>query len=144
MKPMLFWKISAGFWLIFVLIVESNWLSFNFVHPLPSETTRALSKITLAAAQAALHRGGLAELHGQMAIWPQDDRGKLLVQPWTKDSKAEGNIDSGAVSVRALSSDGTPYQLTYKVTRHLGYGRGPFDIPHEIVMLSLLGGLLFS
>ena len=144
MRPMLFWKISAGFWLIFVLIVESNWLSFNFIHPLPSETTRALSKITLAAAGAALHRGGLPDLQAHMAVWPQDDRGKLLVQPWTKDSRAESNIDSGAVSVRALSSDGKPYQLTYKVTRHLGYGRGPFDIPHEIVVLSVLGGLIFS
>lgn len=144
MKPMLFWKIFAGFWLIFFLIVESNWLSFNFVHPLPSDTTRALSKITLAAAKAALHRGGLPELHAQMAIWPKDDRGKLLVQPWNKDSSVETNIDSGAVSVRAMDPGGIPYQLTYKVTRHLGYGRGPFDIPHEIVMLSLVGGLVFS
>lgn len=144
MKPMLFWKIFMGFWLIFILIVESNWLSFNFVHPLPSDTTRALSRITIAAAEGALHRGGLPELHSQMAIWPEDDRGKLLVQPWTKDSRVETNIDSGAVSIRALDSDGTPYQLTYKIKRHLGYGRGPFDIPHEIVMLSLVGGLLFS
>lgn len=144
MKRMLFWKIFAGFWLIFVLIVESNWLTFNFVHPLPSDTTRALSSITLAAAKAALHRGGLPELQTQMAAWPQDDRGKLLVQPWEQNSAIQTNIDSGAVSVRAEDPKGVPYQLTYKVTRHLGYGRGPFDIPNEIVMLSLIGGLVFS
>ena len=144
MKRLLFWKIFAGFWLIFVLIVESNWLSFNFIHPLPSDTTKALSKITLGAAQAALHRGGLPELKAQMATWPQDDRGKLLVKPWSRNSSIQPNIDNGAVSVRATDQNGIPYQLTYEVTRHLGYGRGPFDIPHEIVTLSLIGGLLFS
>jgi two-component system OmpR family sensor kinase len=144
MKRMMFWKIFAGSWLIFVFIVASSWLYFNVIHPLPSETTKALSKITLAAAESALGRGGLPELHAQMAAWPVDSHGKLLVRRWAKESAIETDINSGAVSIRAPDPHGIPYQLTYKVMQHLGYGLGPFDTPRGIITLSLVGGLLSS
>lgn len=144
MKRMMFWKIFAGSWLIFVFIVASSWLYFNVIHPLPSDTTRALSKITLAAAQSALGRGGLPELRAQMTAWPADSHGKLLVRRWGKDSFAQTDINSGVVSIRALDPHGAAYQLTYKVMQHLGYGLGPFDTPRGIITLSLIGGLLSS
>ena len=58
MKRVLFWKIFLGFSVTFIFIVDGLWLLFNFVHPLPSETTRALSKISTGAAVAMIERGG--------------------------------------------------------------------------------------
>jgi two-component system OmpR family sensor kinase len=140
----LFWKIFTGFWVTFICIVESVWLLFNVIHPLPSETTRALASISLSAANAAIERGGIAELRHEFSRWPQDDRGAVDAQPWTDRSVIQTDIESGAVSIRARDPQGKLYQLTYRVRRHLGYGRGPFDIPREIVVLTLMGGLAYS
>ncbi|MDB5740544.1 MAG: hypothetical protein JWP16_1584 [Alphaproteobacteria bacterium] len=144
MKRVLFWKIYLGFGVTFILIVDGLWLLFNVLHPLPSETTRALAKISLAAASEIIQQSGAQGINTMLADWPLDDRGRLVVQPWGKDSKVRSDINSGAVSVRAHDPQGRQYLVTYEVRRHLGYGRGPFDIPPEIMMLAMLGGLIFS
>jgi two-component system OmpR family sensor kinase len=144
MKRVLFWKIYLGFGVTFLFIVDGLWLLFNVLHPLPSETTRALARISLAAASTMIQRGGAPELNAMLANWPLDERGRLIVEPWGKQSVLQGDINSGAVSIRAHDPQGKQYLITYAVRRHLGYGRGPFDIPPEIVMLAMLGGLIFS
>lgn len=144
MKRILFWKIYLGFGVTFIFIVDGLWLLFNVLHPLPSETTRALAKISLAAASQIIQQNGTQGLNTMLANWPMDERGRLIVQPWGKDSKVRSNINTGVESVRAHDPQGRQYLVTYAVRRHLGYGRGPFDIPPEIMILAMLGGLIFS
>ena len=144
MKRGLFWKIFLGFGVTFIFIVNGLWLLFNVLHPLPSETTRALAKISTGAAVAMISHGGEPELRAMMKQWPLDERGTLTVEPWDKDSRVQANLNTGAVTQEAYDPHGRRYEVTYTVRRHLGYGRGPLDIPPEIVMLSMLGGLIFS
>jgi two-component system OmpR family sensor kinase len=144
MKRVLFWKIYLGFGITFVFIVEGLWLLFNVLHPLPSETTKALAKISLGSARAMIRHGGQKDLHAMLADWPMDERGQIIVEPWTKESKVENDINTGVRSIRVQGPMGRQFLVSYKVRRHLGYGRGPFDIPREIVMLAMAGGLIFS
>lgn len=144
MKRVLFWKIFLGFAVTFIFIIDGLWLLFNVLHPLPSETTRALAKISTGAAAAMIERGGEPELRAMLTAWPLDERGTLTVQPWDGNSRLETNLNTGAVTREARDPQGRRYEVTYTVRRHLGYGRGPFDIPPEIVMLAMLGGLIFS
>lgn len=144
MKRILFWKIFLGYGLTFVFIVEGLWLLFNVVHPLPSETTRALAQISLGSARAMIRHGGESELRLMMADWPLDERGELVITPWTSKSVLENDINTGVQSIRVKDPEGRQFLVSYHVKRHLGYGRGPFDIPPEIVMLAMLGGLVFS
>lgn len=144
MKRVLFWKIYLGFGVTFIFIVDGLWLLFNVLHPQPSETTRALASISLGAANVMIRQGGMRDLKAMLDDWPLDERGRLVVQPWRKDSMIRKDINSGAVSMRTHDPQGRPYLVTYEVRRHLGYGRGPFDIPPEVVMLAMLGGLIFS
>ena len=144
MKRALFWKIYLGFGVTFLFVVNGLWLLFNVLHPLPSETTRALATISLASANVMIERNGVQELNAMLAEWPLDERGQLIVRPWTTHSALQTDIDSGTLSIRSQDPSGKAYEVIYKVRRHLGYGRGPFDIPPEITMLAMLGGLIFS
>jgi hypothetical protein len=117
MKPVLFWKIYLGFGVTFIFIVDGLWLLFNVVHPLPSETTRALAKISLAAARQIIQQNGTQGLNILLANWPMDERGRLIVQPWGKDSKVRSDINGGAESVRARDPQGHQYLITYEVRR---------------------------
>lgn len=144
MKRVLFWKIFLGFGVTFIFIVDGLWLLFNVVHPQPSETTRALAKISVGAAVAMIRHGGEPQLREMLKEWPLDERGRLTVAPWDRASAEQRDINSGAVTARARDPKGRVYEVTYTVRRHLGYGRGPFDIPPEIVMLAMVGGLIFS
>jgi two-component system OmpR family sensor kinase len=143
-KRVLFWKIFLGFGVTFIFIIDGLWLLFNVLHPVPSETTRALAKISTGAAVAMIERGGEPELRTMLQDWPLDERGTLTVEPWQDHSQAETNLNTGAVTREARDPQGRRYEVTYTVRRHLGYGRGPFDIPPEIMMLAMLGGLIFS
>lgn len=144
LKRILFWKIYLGFAITFIFIVEGLWLLFNVLHPLPSETTKALADISLSSARVMIQHGGEKELRAMLAQWPMDERGQLVVAPWTSRSMLENNINKGLKSIRVQDPNGKPFLVSYRVKRHLGYGRGPFDIPPEIVLLAMLGGLVFS
>lgn len=144
MKRLLFWKIYLGYGVTFVFIVEGLWLLFNVLHPLPSETTRALAHISLGSAGAMIQHGGESQLRAMLADWPLDERGQLVIAPWTSKSVLENDINTGVQSIRVQDPKGRQFLVSYEVKRHLGYGRGPFDIPPEIVMLAMLGGLVFS
>lgn len=144
MKRRLFWKILLGFWLTFAVTTEALWLFIIVLRPMPSDATRALSHITLAAATSAIHSGGEPLLHQAMAGWPVDERGRLLVQPWGPDSKIQTDVNKGTLSARVQSPTGKDYLVTYKVTRFAGYGHGPFSFPREIGILAIIGGLGFS
>lgn len=144
MKRILFWKIYLGYGITFVFIVEGLWLLFNVLHPLPSETTRALASISLGSARAMIQHGGESQLRAMLTDWPLDERGQLVIAPWTSKSVLENDINTGVRSIRVQAPEGPEFLVSYRVKRHLGYGRGPFDIPTEIVMLAMLGGLVFS
>jgi two-component system OmpR family sensor kinase len=144
MKRILFWKIYLGFGVTFIFIVEGLWLLFNVLHPLPSETTKALAQISLGSARAMIQHGGQEQLRAMLADWPLDERGQLSIEPWTSGSVLQKDINTGVQSIRVQDPKGQQFLISYEVRRHLGYGRGPFDIPPEIVMLAMLGGLVFS
>lgn len=144
MKRRLFWKILLGFWVTFALTVEALWLIVIVLRPAPSDTTRALAHISLAAATSALRAGGEPFLHQVMGRWPVDDRGRLTVQPWRAGDTVQTDINKGAISERVRSPAGKDYLVTYKVSRFAGYGRGPFDFPREIGVIAIIGGLGFS
>ncbi len=144
MKGRLFWKILLGFWLTFAVTTEALWLVFIVLRPMPSDTTRALSRISLAAATSAIRAGGEPLLHQVMAGWPNDERGLLTVQPWMRNSAIQSDINKGAISGRVRSPAGKDYLVTYKVMRFAGYGHGPFTFPREIGVLAIIGGLGFS
>ena len=144
MKRILFWKIYLGFGVTFIFIVEAIWLLFNVLHPLPSDTTKALAEISLGSAKTIIRHGDEKDLYAMLADWPMDERGQLVVEPWTKDSKVETDINTGVRSIHVQSPQGRQFLVSYKIRRHLGYGRGPWDIPPEIVLLAMIGGLIFS
>jgi two-component system OmpR family sensor kinase len=144
MKRVLFWKIYLGFGATFVVVVEALWLLFNVLHPVPSDTTKALAKISLGSARVLIEHGGEKEFRVMLGEWPMDERGKLSLEPWTKASRTVDDIDSGVTSIRVQDPAGNAFLVSYRVTRHLGYGRGPFDIRPEIVLLAMFGGLVFS
>ena len=144
MKRSLFWKIYLGFGVTFLFIVNGLWLLFNVLHPLPSDTTRALARISLASANVMIEHGGLKQLDAMLNEWPMDERGQLVIKPWTAHSVLQTNINNGSLSIRSRDPSGRAYEVVYEVRRHLGYGRGPFDIPPEITMLAMMGGLIFS
>ncbi|HEY2859985.1 MAG TPA: ATP-binding protein [Terracidiphilus sp.] len=144
MKRVLFWKIYLGFGATFVVVVEALWLLFNVLHPVPSDTTKALAKISLGSARVLIEHGGEKQFQAMLGEWPMDERGKLFLEPWTDASRTVDDIDSGVTSIRVQDPAGKAFLVSYRVTRHLGYGRGPFDIRPEIVLLAMAGGLIFS
>lgn len=144
MKRRLFWKILLGFWVTFALTTEALWLIFIVLRPMPSEATRALSRISLAAATSSIRAGGEPFLHQVMDRWPVDERGRLTVQPWQAGDLLQTDINKGAISERVQSPDAKDYLVTYKVSRFAGYGHGPFDFPREIGIIAIIGGLGFS
>ena len=144
MKRRLFWKILLGFWVTFALTVEALWLIVIVLRPAPSDTTRALAHISLAAATSAIRAGGEPLLHQVMSRWPVDERGRLTVQSWRPGDAIQTDINKGAISERVRSPTGNDYLVRYKVSRFAGYGHGPFDFPREIGVIAIIGGLGFS
>lgn len=144
MKGRLFWKIFLGFWITFVVIFEGVWLLYEVLRPVPSDLTRSLARISLAAAASAVHLGGQETLHNQIASWPVNERGRVIIRPWTKTSRLSNDIASGLVSIKATDPKGQAYWIGYNVTKFRFANHSPFDIPSEIIGIALVVGLVFS
>ena len=87
MKGRLFWKIFLAFWITFLVIFEGVWLLYEEVMPVPSDLTRSLSSISLAAAKSAIELGGQRTLQAQLAAWPANERGRVILKPWGPGSR---------------------------------------------------------
>lgn len=143
-RARLFWKILLGFWLTFAVTTELVFIIYVVVSPIPSDATQALSRIELSVATSAIREGGEDFLKRTMAGWPSDERGLLTVAPWGPDSKIQTDLNTGAISARAVAPGGKAYLVTYKVMRFAYWGHPPFDLPRQIILLAIIGGLGFS
>ena len=143
MKRRLFWKILLGFWLTTILITQGVWLMFDLLRPLPQQNDNQLDigRVAITAASAAIRSGGAPAMLAQMASWPGYLRGQVSVQEVPKGSP------QAAGSVLAADPTGRLYRITFH-GRDRRRGGAPrdrlFDIPWQVVIGSVIGGLAFS
>lgn len=169
MQRRLFWKILFSFWLTFICIVEGVWLVFS-LYDIPRQRpgeirfVRSVAEVRLGAASTALLLGGENGLLSLLETWPEDVRARLayerlplgpsggvaLPSPGVKavdQAETDGSDDREyPVYSRTLRlSDSRGFRLRYNVADLL-YKRKPglFNIPPELLLLGVLGGLLFS
>lgn len=77
MRRPLFWKIFFGICVTCFVVSQIVWLTYAILSPRPSETTRALARISLAAARQSIEIGGGDALARQIRSWPSDERGHI-------------------------------------------------------------------
>jgi two-component system OmpR family sensor kinase len=140
MKRRLFWKILISFWITVLIITQGIWLMFSLLRP-PEQSAfvREQAEKTVVAATSALKLGGDQELHIQRASWPRDSIGRLEVYRDT------GKPDPRPALVRTMAAgpDGTRYSVSYYARQSPPF-RGIFNIPREVVIVAIIGGLGFS
>jgi len=140
MKRRLFWKILIGFWVTILIIIQGIWLMFTLLRP-PEQSAfvREQADKTVAAATSAIKLGGDQELHIQRASWPRDSIGRLEVYRDT------GKPDPRPALARTMASgpDGTRYSVSYYARQPQPF-RGVFNIPREVMIVAIIGGLGFS
>lgn len=144
MRRPLFWKIFFGVWLTFLSVSLSVWFTYAVLSPSPSETTRALARISLAAARLSVQMGGEGALKHQLRSWPTDERGHIDYRPLAPGESVVPDPEHGLFAAQAADPQGRRYAITYHVTRFAGYGHGPFDIPLRTFLFVLAGVLIFS
>ncbi|MEO8302083.1 MAG: HAMP domain-containing sensor histidine kinase [Rhizomicrobium sp.] len=140
MKRILFWKILIAFWITFLISTQVIWLMFLLTRPSEQSTyVRDIADRTIAAATSAIKRGGDQELRIQRDSLPRDRIGRLEVYRDT------GKPDPRPALARTIATgpDGTRYSLSY-YQRDPPRRGGLFGIPHEVLIVELLGGLAFS
>jgi two-component system OmpR family sensor kinase len=148
MKRRLFWKILFGFWLTTIIITQGIWLLFAFLRPIQQpqvEPLNGMARVALSAATSAIQLGGTAALQAQMASWPPDVRSRIQVHEDAAPTASPAAKD-------VTDPQGQRYQVVYNNpgprTRDRDHDhdrdRGPFGIPMEVWIVSIIGGLLFS
>ena len=142
MRKLVFWKILLGFWITTILITQGTWLMFTLLRPeQPVQQQPEPDRVTTIAVIAAkdiLERDGADAFANQLKSWPGFLQQQIKMQPGTvAGAAATGN-----------SADGKPYSLVVRPSqrprRDRDHERGPFDIPWEVVIVSVIGGLGFS
>ena len=144
MRKLVFWKILLGFWITTILITQGTWLMFTLLRPeQPVQQQPEPDRVTTIAVIAAkdiLERDGADAFANQLKSWPGFLQQQIKVEPGTvAGAAATGN-----------SADGKPYSLVVRPSqrprrdRDREHDRGPFDIPWEVVIVSVIGGLGFS
>ncbi|NMN04425.1 MULTISPECIES: HAMP domain-containing sensor histidine kinase [unclassified Novosphingobium] len=142
MKARLFWKILLAFWITFLAITQGVWLLFEanrLRHAGPDGLAPVEAGQTILAAGANLvHIGGTAAFDRYVAgLSPrQQARLQRLAQPLPPDPVW--------LVQQATTPDGHVLWLRYQVAP-----RGPrpahgLNVPPEMLLLGLLGGLAFS
>lgn len=66
MRRPLFWKIFFGICVTCFVVSQIVWVTYAILSPRPSETTRALARISLAAARQSIEIGGQDALAKQI------------------------------------------------------------------------------
>jgi len=152
MRNRLFWKILFGFWLTFICIVQGVWLIFHLYEqprhrPWETNFVRTQAEVRLGSAATALRLNGEDGLRAVLASWPEEERANLT---WTRaagDAPAPAGDDGFAIFTREETlPDGAAYVLRYDGTDALPQRPKPglFNMPPELLILGILGGLLFS
>jgi len=140
MKGTLFWKILIAFWLTFLISTQVIWLMFMLTRPSDQSTyVRDIADRTIAAASSAIKRGGDQELRIQRDSLPRDGVGRLEVYRDT------GKADPRSALARTIATgpDGTRYSVSYYQRDRPRFG-GLFNIPREVLIVEIIGGLGFS
>lgn len=148
LRQRLFWKILLGFWLTFILITQGMWAYIALVgrdpSPLQGYHQQAAAPLITSAVAWVLEHEGPNALPGLLNQWPQADRQPLTIQgpndPAPPDSPR-------ATKRRVISPDGTPYLIHYALPERQfvpNRRRAPWEIPREIIILGVIGGLLFA
>jgi two-component system OmpR family sensor kinase len=153
----LFWKILFSFWLTFICIVEGVWIIFSIndsQHPRPWEVKiqRSVADVQLNSARSAFILGGIKGLKLLRDSWPESDAARLSFDlessGKTEISQAHNQTISNTGQIyhtTATRSNGSQIRLNYDTTELVPHHKpGPFNIPPELAILGLLGGLLFS
>ena len=144
MRRPLFWKIFFGICVTCFVVSQIVWLTYAILSPRPSETTRALARISLAAARQSIEIGGGDALARQIRSWPSDERGHIDYRLLGPAKVVQPDPDNGLFATSTHDPKGNRYAITYHVTRFAGYGHGPFDIPMRTFLFVLGGILVFS
>ncbi|HEX4272686.1 MAG TPA: ATP-binding protein [Rhizomicrobium sp.] len=144
MRRPLFWKIFFGICFTCFVVSQIVWLTYAILSPAPSETTRALARITLAAARQSIEIGGEQALARQIGSWPSDERGHIHYRLLGPAKADQPDPEHGLFATSAVDPRGNRYAITYHVTRFAGYGHGPFDVPMRTFLFVLGGILVFS
>jgi two-component system, OmpR family, sensor kinase len=139
MRRRVFWKLLLGFWVTSLLISVGVWLMFTLLRPVPPPVdTISIGDIAATAAKSIIEQDGEQAFETQRKSWPGFLRGQIRVVP--------GADVQGATAV-AKDPSGQSYSLVARSQRPRrggGGNRGPFDIPWEVLISSLVGGLGFS
>jgi two-component system OmpR family sensor kinase len=139
-KRRLFWKILFGFWLTFLIIVQSIWLLFTVLRPAEqSEFARGMAHIAVESVAARLQHAGPDAAERQLASWPSDQRAQISIVP-----QGQADRDPRPVLAEATlrARHGGMWHVAYHArTQH---SHNPFDIPKEVLIPAILGGLAFA
>ncbi len=138
MKRRLFWKILIGFWLTFILISQGIWLAFTLVRPDPDTSyMSSFARISVAAAAAAIEKGGPKAFDAERRRWPQEWQNRIQVSL----AASPPTRHRPAISELATAPDATVYRVSYfSRSSHSGF----FGIPIEVLLSVVIGGLGFS
>src|ERR1700748_2559544 len=110
MKIGLFWKILVGFWITFVLITQGIWLLFSLMDPgEQSGRSRAMARMTVAAATSAIHEGGEPALQAQLKTWPHEQRRQVIGEPQAQPYDSASALAQDV----AAAPDGKRYRAIY-------------------------------
>ena len=154
MRIRLFWKILFSFWLTFICIIKGVWIVFTLYdvprkEPRVIQVVEALAESRLDGASLAVRLGGEGRLDAFLASWPEEDRLRLTREPASGNSSeaASAGVSKYPDYFRSVVlPDGGSIVLRYNASDVLpGRDRpGPPNIPPELLILGILGGLLFS
>ncbi len=161
MKQRLFWKILFSFWLTFILIIEGVWVMFT-LHDKPGgpsqEVAQKVARMHVASAETALRLGGMAALDALLAAWPEAEKRRLTFEPVPSEPEAVSGEEfpptspANAADYRRMviqtvqGGDQNAYRLSYDTENMFPRPPrpGPLNIPPEMLVLGVAGGLLFS
>ena len=131
MRQRVFWKILVGFWITTILITQGVWLMFVVLRPPESESVNT-DTFVASAARALLERDGGVKLKKELDKWSPHWRSQIQVEAVPAGTP-------GAVT----DSTGATYR-TVVHPRQGHHGHGPLDVPWEVILVSIFGGLAFS
>ncbi len=141
MTRMVFWKLLLGFWVTTLLISQGVWLMFTLLRPVPPPVdTVSLGDIAATAAKSIIEKDGEQAFERQLKSWPGFLRGQIRIVPGANVVGASAVAkDPGGQSYSLMARSQRPRRERAGVSRG-----GPFDIPWEVLLSSLVGGLGFS
>lgn len=146
MTSRLFLKILLAFWLTFVLIIQGVWLLFMFNNDRRGPPEQLLAEfvapITLSAAADAVRRAGPDGLRPLKAGLPPDQAERLTIM--RADTPQSAQRENSLITRLAQGPDGQQYRLAYRYRPDNARGIPLLNVPPELIVVGLVGGLLFA